>query len=579
MLPRVAIAASLVTLTGLAGVGVSAAYAFQPGFGRPKPTRPEKPAEPPPEPVRPSEDDPMEERDPIAGTSTAEFVPAPDQWEEGDPPRKEPAPDVEPGKTYAWRTADGLRYAYTIPESFKKNESFDLVVICHPRGNNFRWGMNNHTSPAVAKEAGRPWSAFRPHDLVVSVDGIWGDERLPDRRAWPATPAAAVRFRDFVLELVRVLPAHRIFIVGYGPADEEAEVGGGGVFSLVFAGNFPSLAEGVVAYGCGLPEDLTDSMRGGTPIVFTHGVKNAMTSFSESMRAVESLKTAGAKRARLRALRSFNDYPNPTRVSEAIDWSLGAGCEKPEDAVAAVERLLTPKRRDEYDYTTSVWYAGAREVLGRVLDEPGDLTGESPFEDEFRPSESVKARAREIIGLMEAEGTRQVEALRPYFPKGTTIADMALDGGPWLGHLIAVRDDFRGVKPVEEFMAEIKFDEAYAQHAEVAGVLIEGWADRSDEENFEAVVTSLPRCYLYEGLPVELPSRMKNWRRKSLAKELDLTPEDLEGFENVANWDEGYRKGVDAYRKVWSGWKFEPLDTKKKTEAAPAAGAPGGDKQ
>ena len=94
--------------------------------------------------------------------------------------------------------------------------------------------------------------------------------------------------------------------------------------------------------------------------------------------------------------------------------------------------------------------------------------------------------------------------------------------------------------------------------AQTTADLVNEWSTRADDENFALAASTLPKCFLYEGIPVDLTMKMKTWKRKQAAGEMEIPAEAIEGFENVTNWDEGYRKGLDAYQKVWRKWRFEP---------------------
>ncbi|MFN7021539.1 MAG: hypothetical protein ACK4WH_09460 [Phycisphaerales bacterium] len=547
----------------------------QPTFGPPKPDKRQRrqPSPPPPAPT-PAPDDPDGPPQPEPSADDL-FAPSPEAWLDTDPPRKAPARDVEPGRTYAWRSADGLRFAYTVPTTYRPDSTtgYDIIVVCHPAGADFRWGVANHAhANANAKApATDPARLFRPDCLVICPDGPGSDPRRAERRFFPNSGAGLVRFRDFLLEVTRTMPGRRIFLYGFGPGVEaEADGGsvggvsgggggGGGHFAVAFATQFPALADGVVAYGCGQPVGHT-VRRCGVPIVFVHGVKNGLIPFASAVRALDEHRAAGNRLVRLRALRAYNDFPNPVRVAESIDYLIGVRTDDPAEALARAEALLKPKPVDEYDYAAPVWFAGARELLGRILSEPGPLTGEAPFEDHATPSSGVQSRARELVKLIDAEAARHVAALRQALPPGcSTASEFYLDGGPWLGHLIAARDDFRGVKPMEDFARAMALEAAIENHKAAAAELLDHWSPRDDEvESFRAAVTWIPNCFLAETLPLELPARMKAWRRKALGAELDLDAESLEGYELVANWDEGYRKGLEAYETLWRRWRFPP---------------------
>lgn len=569
-----------IVLLLIAAVLAATLEAAQPTFGRPKPGKKKsEPRQADPAPVRePGDDDPAaptpddpEAPLPIAEPSGAagfRFVPSPEEWLESDPPRRAPAATLTPGECYAWRSGDGLRFTFTVPANYRPDDSagYDVVIICHPRGDDFRWGAANHLSAKTAAERGSSRLAFRPNNFVVCVDGVGADATRPKIRSFPSHAGALVRFRDFVLELTRSLPARRFYLYGFGGGDGESGEGAGGRFVLEFARQFPALADGVIAYGCGWSEDLSDRVN--VPIVIMHGVKNGIVPYSSALSLHADYVEHGSKLVRLRPLRAFNDYPNPVRVAECIDWLTGARTDSAAEALAAVESMLTPKGGDEYDYVAPVWYAGAREILGRILDEQIPLAGEAPFEGAKAPTEDIKARARAIVQQIDDAAKAHIATLRKTIPEFRTASDLVLDGGSWLGHLIAARDDFRGVAPMEQFAESLRYDQALIEHTTVGRDLISEWNTRSDEDNFAMVVRDLPRCFLYEGLPVNLPAKMRSWRRKSQSGELALSAELLEGFENVTNWDDGVRKGLDEYQRIWRTWRFEPA-------SAPAAAEPG----
>ena len=167
--------------------------------------------------AQPNQPDMPEPRSPMFDPpEDRKFIASPEEWLESDPPRHAPAPDLTPGATYAWRSSEGLRFSYTVPIDFKPDDGADLVIICHPRNSDFRWGMGNHLSLKAAEERGSARLAFRPTNIVVSLDGINADPAHPKQRWFACDVASAVRFRDFVLELTRTFPARRLYLYGMG---------------------------------------------------------------------------------------------------------------------------------------------------------------------------------------------------------------------------------------------------------------------------------------------------------------------------------------------------------------------------
>src|SRR6185503_10880223 len=163
--------------------------------------------------------------------------PKPPILNQDDPPRRQPSRDAPRGEVFAWTSdagADkdgkgGLRYTWSLPKKMEEGSLYDLVIICHGTGLDYRWGHANY-----------PVGVFRPNDIVVSVDGTSSGPN--DTRVFLGERKDAMLFRDFVLEMGRIFPADRIFLYGHSQ----------GSFFVTFAiGEFPALANGVIAHASG----------------------------------------------------------------------------------------------------------------------------------------------------------------------------------------------------------------------------------------------------------------------------------------------------------------------------------------
>jgi dienelactone hydrolase len=495
----------------------------QPGFGKPRP----RPAQPAPAAPDPAPGDGA--ADPLLGSTANPAAPTWREWRDEDPERKAPTADAEPGRAFAWKSRDGLRYTWSLPREFKKGQAYDLVILCHPDRSDFRWGYLNHPAGAGPR-------AFRPGDIVIAVDGTSAHERNPDVRTFEIDPDSLVRFRDLVLEVSRVFPTQRIYLYG---------MGGGGAFAQCFAARFPALADGVVAHGCGVPTDC--ARKGDMPVVLLHGAKDLMVPVNASREAARAYRAADHANVRVRVLQSFNDFPNPVRAAECIDYLKAVRTDDAAEALAAARALLTPKPPDEYEYRCAVWFGAAREALGRLVGE-----GSKPIENV--PAETAAA-ARALIERVEAEGARHVAALRAMMAGGP-LAEQPLDGKPWLGYLVGVREDFRGVKSVEAFAAEIGYDELAEEHHENAVTLREVWTPDGDvREAFETGVQGVLDAWLSDGLPLDIGARLRFWSRR--AEEHKLPADAMEKYEYVANWEKGWKTGLEAYEAEWRKWKPE----------------------
>lgn len=508
---------------GAAACLVGAAHA-QPTFGKPRPKP--RPAEEAPEKPDPGAPTPEQE---ILGSTGNPAAPGWKEWRDTDPERLAPTADATPGKPYAWKSREGLRYTWTLPKDFKKGEGYDLVVLCHPNRADFRWGTLNHPAPATAGERG-----FRPGDIVVGIDGTTANDHNPDIRTFEPTPESVVQFRDLVLEISRTFPVNRIYFYG---------MGGGGEFVQCFAAAFPALTDGIVVHGCSAPFDCVK--KGRTPLVLMHGAKDLIVPLSVSFEARRAYADAEHTNVRLRVLQSFNDFPNPVRASECLDWVKAMRTDDAEQLLASVRAMLTPKRPDEYEYRSAVWFGAAREALGRLIGE-----GENPIKE---VPDDAAAAARALIGKIEAEGQRHIDVLRPMI-NAAGLAAQSLDGKPWLGHLIAMREDFRGVKCVDEFFASIGYDELAASHDSAAAGLIESWSPDGDgAAAFDDAVNAIQKCWLSQLLPIDIGPRMRFFARK--ADELKLAPDAMEKYEYFQNWEKGWKDGLEAYESLWRKWE------------------------
>ena len=511
--------------TWVAAVGAAvsvhaAATAAQPTFGKPK-ARPAEKQDTPGERTPAAEDD-------VLGSTGNPSAPGWSEWRDTDPERGAPSADAEPGKPYAWKTREGIRYTWTLPTDFKKGEGYDLVVLCHPDRADFRWGIMNHPAPATAGERG-----FRPRDIVVGIDGTTAQERIPDSRSFDVEPGSVVQFRDLVLEVSRAFPVNRIYLYGSG---------GGGRFAQCFASSFPALADGVVAHGCGAISDCVK--KGDMPLVLMHGAKDLITPLHVSFDAAREYADAEHENVRVRVLQAFNDFPNPVRASECIDWLKAMRSDDAAEVLAGARAMLTPKKPDEYEYRTAVWFGAAREALGRVVGE-----GERAIKD---APEEARAEAGALIEKIEAEGARHAAILKGKInPAG--LAAQSLDGGAWLGHLVAMREDFRGVKSVEEFAKAIGYDRLAREHEETAIGFTETWSPDGDAASqFEDGADVIQKCWLSQSLPLDFGARMRFWSRK--AEEMKIPADALEKYEYVANWEKGWKDGLEAYEAEWRKW-------------------------
>jgi predicted esterase len=440
-----------------------------------------------------------------------------------EPPRLKPAPGAAAREAFAWTSDGGLRYTWVLPLGYKAAEARDLIVICHGTGLDYRWGSANY----------KP-GEFRPDDVVVSVDGP--TEAQDGTRLFMGRGEDVAAVGRFIVEMRKAFAVKRVFLYGHSQ---------GSFFAAHFAGEAPDLLDGVVAHASGVWT--WTNIKGdvqNVPMVFLHGTADPVVPYGQSVGARDAYAKAGHTMVHLRRMAGYNHWPNAIRVSEAIDWCIGMRTDDPAEALAAAERMLAGKAADEYEYRCAVDYGGARAVLRRF--EAGGMRAFAEV------PEAVGAKAKALAARVDAEGAKHVAALSAQVKSG---AELTLDrSAPWLGHLVAVREEFRGVEPVEKYVQELEYDRVVAEQAPAARPVYAAWyGDEGPKAAFEAVVGGLPDCFLIDGLPPGLAVKMKEWRDDAV--KLGLGAEALAKYAVVERWKAGWDTGREAYGRLWKEWK------------------------
>ena len=442
---------------------------------------------------------------------------------EEHPPRREPSAKAEAHKTWSWTAANGLRYAWVLPQGYDPAKPRHLVVICHGTGLDYRWGHWNH----------KP-GEFRPDDIVVSVDGP--SEGPGESRLFLGEKDDADAMAEFLAELRRAFAVDRVFLYGHSQ---------GGFFVVYYAGLHPDTVDGVVAHASGAWNwSRTDGGVQRVPIVFLHGTADPVVPYFQSPGSCAVYVEKGCKFARLRRMSGYNHWPNGVRSSECIDWCLGMRTDDPEAAMAAARRIAAPKPKDGYEYETPPPLGLAREVLARF--EKGATV----------PLKSVPSRlsqeAKELAKRIDAHTAEQIKALDA--PKGK-CRDWPLAGSAWAGHLAALSVDFAGVPVLEKYLEQIEWDEARAEHGRAAEPLWKAWkAEPRDEALvYSTVLQALPKCFLDEDLPLDLIEKMEEWNGR--AGKFGLPKAVLEQWQNFRDWRAAWKDGFEAYLAASNRWR------------------------
>jgi predicted esterase len=439
----------------------------------------------------------------------------------GDPERREPSATAPAHQAFAWTAKSGLRFTWCLPEGYSADKPRNLTLICHGTGLDYRWGHWNN-----------PPGVFRPDDVVVSVDGPTPNA---DTRLFLGEPKDALAIRDFLREMRSSFAVDRVYLYGHSQ---------GGFFVVYFAGEYPSEVAGVVAHASGAWNwSKTEKPVREVAISFMHGTRDPVVPYGQSVGSRDFYEKTGFDRLHLRRLQFYNHWPNAVRATEELDWCEGVTTSNPSRALELAREILRPKPADEYQWKTAVGFSGARDILRRFEDKASRGFG--------APDPALAAQAKEIADQIEEEGARHVKELKQSI---AAKKDLQLDGKPWLGHLLALREDFRGVDSVEAYVRELKLDEQIAAHEKAAGKIGQAWySSKPEKDIFESVVNEIGRSFLCEALPAELIEKMKAWEAD--AKKLGISKKALAKYSEFESYARGWSEGAKEYESIWSDWK------------------------
>lgn len=436
-------------------------------------------------------------------------------------PERKPDARAKAHEVYEWKTRGGLRYRWCLPKNYSPDRPVNLTVILHGSNLNRCWGFANN----------RP-GVFRPKDVVVSPDGTT-PAAAEDRYNFLGEPKDAAAMLTFLEEVRSQLSIKHTFLYGHSQ---------GSFFAIYFAGEYPDEVAGVAGHASGAWSwSKTGRDVKKVAIAFMHGTADPVVPYSQSVGSRDHYAKLKFPMLHLRRLPGYNHWPNAVRANEVLAWCEGMTTADPRAAFAAAEASLAKKERDQYGFTTPVGYAGARDILRRFLG--GTVR---PF-DNAGP-EQVSA-ARKLAERIEAEGARHANALRKHV---ANKKDLRLNHKPWLGHLISLREDFRGVDSVEDYMNEIGYDKALEKQRKSVSKILKAWYNEKDKDKiFRVVLRELPSAFLYEGYPPTFRKKMVEWHKAQKR----LSKKDQKAWKQFRAWEQSWDRGLEAYRKIWKAWK------------------------
>jgi predicted esterase len=438
-----------------------------------------------------------------------------------EPERRAPEATAPALKPFAWTSKNGLRFIWWLPKGYDAKSPRNMTVILHGTGLDYRWGLWNN-KPGI----------FRPEDVVVSVDGPTPDG---SSRLFLGEKKDADAVDGFLTEMRASFVLDRVFLYGHSQ---------GGFFTVYFAGEHPDHVAGVVAHASGAwnwSKTTKDVHK--VAIAFLHGSADPVVPYAQSPDSRDAYAKAGFPLLHMRRLPGYNHWPNAVRATEELDWCQGMTAKSAEDALAMALDILRVKAPDEYRYETPVGFSAARAVLRRI-----EAKGPAPFAN---VDEKTLARAKEWIEKIEAAGALQVDALKHDAKK----KDVKLEDAPWIGHVVALREDFRGVDSVEAFLREIEFDKQVEAQEKPARAALDAWYKPKSPPKtvFTAIVDNVPKAYFHDGFPPDLAAKMKEW--KDGAAKLGIAPDALKKYADFESWIKDREEGAKRYEAIWKKWK------------------------
>lgn len=418
-----------------------------------------------------------------------------------------------------------LRYTWSLPAGFD-GKPRDVVIILPGRGLTHTWG------PRVYSHA-----SWRPGNIVISVDGT---RIAPDGgRTFAGEQRDASVFRDLTLEIVRSFPTKRIFLYGHNE---------GAFFSLMAATRFPRLYNGAVIHGGGIWRSTTvGSQPRGVPLCFLHGTEDQVAPYHWAVDARDALVERQFRTVGLRRVHGHKHEPNASESSIALDFIAAIGTEDAGEALALARSLLAPGE------STPPAFSFAYAVLARfTLSDAKDQwpRGFKAATDQQKTEAAALQVKIDALGLKHAAALRA--AIKSPEKLRETILEIDAPTPDWIGHLLAVRESFRGVPTVEAVLKDLDADAVLAQHDEASRPLIEAFYTAPPSESLPIIRRQLPSCFLFEALPQQMFDALENWHAE--AASMNLNASDLDAatlLRQLLRARERGRKAHDAINATW----------------------------
>ncbi|MGE3107235.1 MAG: hypothetical protein AB7G11_03050 [Phycisphaerales bacterium] len=411
---------------------------------------------------------------------------------------------------------DGLAYTWTLPEGLDQSHACDLVIVCHTVGKDSTWAPTALDLPTLGKR------------IVVAPDGTSAIAK--GIRTFRADDTDVLAFREFILEMTQAFPVDRIFLLG---------VEQGGSFCLYFAGAFPGLTEGVVTIDSQVWQDTPT--RGG---VLQVPLALCSSTGAGPKQIISTVQTRAAYLAQDHPM--LLDRPisreNPglmaTGAALALDWCRGMVTQDPRVILDTALNLLS---------APSPAFGPASLMLRRLLGTSESNPANDPIDD---VPDDIRRRAVAALDLIDLHAALHLLlVLRDV----AEPADLVLNGRPGIGHLVAMREDFRGVPLFERFILQTRFDQAAAGQFPFVPALADACEFDESAQEFRELTSFIPYTYMLDVWPEAVLARLKQ-----SARSITVTESTLAQLQDLTLLLRSRERGVAQYRDTLKSWRMDP---------------------
>lgn len=249
----------------------------------------------------------------------------------GEVPRQAPDAKAPRGETLEWTSSAGRPYWYRLPKERKKGAPPALVLMLHGTGLNHGWSFWNY---GIAR------GTFRPHDIVVSPDGVTPGANGTFNFVQNAQDGAQIS------ELIQLF--RKRFEIGnvylYGHSQ-------GAFFSFWYAGEHPELVDGIIAHAGNVLQVKHSALaKKNLAVAILHGASDQVVPVSCAHRSHEIYRKEGYQKLRLEIVEGLRPeaghWPLPNQVSELFEWLDQVSVKTLSGALALAGQALLAEKPD-----------------------------------------------------------------------------------------------------------------------------------------------------------------------------------------------------------------------------------------